>query len=399
MIQTKSGSERRYSQIETYYSISPLTKSVDDSIPTAYVVNFEDEEGFAVLGANRLVPDIVAITESGKIDPLTLQVTSNPEVSINSDATFVDMDESEIEYFNDNVFITTDSLYFCNEDNDYYDGVSTTDDMATSLIQECLRTTTSDFYVDNRVEGESSSPRYYTKSPLLGQCSWGQTSPYNKYCKRGTSKQAEAFTGCSTTAMAMIVAYNEYPQNLIINDVQIDYKKIKNYPLSLLYDTEIEYISLLMGSIFNSVRKVTTSSYTMITPYQIKKLMQKFGYVNVNKLNASKLNSNLLDAISQMLGNNKPVFISAIPSCWKYGHSWVVDGAKYSANNTYLLHMNFGWKGSNNGYFASECINPSRAESYDDPGNVLNQNYRYSWHFRIITYDVPQTQRQMRVSF
>lgn len=280
---------------------------MDDSIPTAYVVNFEDDEGFAVLGANRLVPDIVAITESGKINPLTLQVTSNPEVSINSDATFVDMDESEIEYFNDNVFITTDSLYFCNEDNDYYDGVSTTDDMATSLIQEYLRTTTSDFYVDNRVEGDSSSPRYYTKSPLLGQCSWGQTSPYNKYCKRGTSKQAEAFTGCSTTAMAMIVAYNEYPQNLIINDVQIDYKKIKNYPLSLLYDTEIEYISLLMGSIFNSVRKVTTSSYTMITPYQIKKLMQKFGYVNVNKLNASKLNSNLLDAISQMLGNNKPV--------------------------------------------------------------------------------------------
>ena len=70
MIQTKSGYTRSYDQVSTYFRKGILTKSgSDENLPTAYVVNFENDEGFAVLGANNVVPDVIAVTESGSINP------------------------------------------------------------------------------------------------------------------------------------------------------------------------------------------------------------------------------------------------------------------------------------------------------------------------------------------
>lgn len=34
-----------------------------------YVVNFQDEEGFAIIPANRNMPELLAVTESGSYDP------------------------------------------------------------------------------------------------------------------------------------------------------------------------------------------------------------------------------------------------------------------------------------------------------------------------------------------
>ena len=91
-------------------------------------------------------------------------------------------------------------------------------------------------------------------------------------------------------------------------------------------------VALLMGSIYNQVNKLTGEDYTLITPEQIRKRMKDFGYTNVTKYADSKLNDEMKKAIAQMLNNNKPVFISAIPEnpYFTSAHSWVIDGAKYS---------------------------------------------------------------------
>ena len=64
---TKSEPRRKISTISEYYGETPLTKANDKGeqikIPQAYLVNFEGEKGFAVLGANNKVPDIVAVTD------------------------------------------------------------------------------------------------------------------------------------------------------------------------------------------------------------------------------------------------------------------------------------------------------------------------------------------------
>ncbi len=409
MLQTKSGLNRTYSDVSIYFRDCILTKSDSgEDLPTAYVVNFDNNEGFAVLGANDLVPDIIAVTEEGQIDPVNLKVVPHLE-TIDNQLMFKDMDDSEIDEFNSKVTFTTDSLFYSTEDEDYYVGAVNSDGMATALIQECIRVSyDTTITIDGETNigsspGTSTTNRYNTQSPLLTY-SWAQASPYNYFCKRGLMKDKEAYTGCSSTAMAMIVAYNEFPQTLIINRDTLSYPGMKGrFIIQDISEPYADQIALLMGGIYNFVTKVTTSSFTLITPKQIQKRMQEFGYLNVVKTDASSLTTSMIDSISNMLGDDKPVFISAIPKGiknWKSGHSWVVDGAKYSSNNTYLLHMNFGWEGTSNGYYATNSINPSKAFEFDDNSiDVSDSDYVYNWHFRIITYDVPSSQRNFTITY
>lgn len=72
---TRSGRPREIVSVSTYYGSHKGTQTETraanehvDSIPNAYLVNFGNGEGFAVLGANTAVPEIVAVTENGQIE-------------------------------------------------------------------------------------------------------------------------------------------------------------------------------------------------------------------------------------------------------------------------------------------------------------------------------------------
>lgn len=412
LLLTKSGQSRKYVDVYTYYEGGLRTKSdTGDTIselPTAYVVNFENEEGFAVLGANNIVPDIIAVTEAGSINPVTLEVVSSRDVIKKSSSFFEDMDEEEIEAFYNQVVITADSLLYSVEDDDYYVGnLDNIEEFTSRMIHQTICTSFQDYYTgpgsgseggQNTTPSGPSQTNYTEKAPMLNY-SWGQSYPFNIYCKRGAKKNKAAYTGCSTTAMAMIAAYNEFPDRLIINDIQIAWKEIKSQPLadSLAFYCQT-HIALLMGGIYNFVKKSPTKDYTLITPRQIQKRMKEFGYTDVKRTCATSLTTSMLSQISQMLSEGKPVFISAIPKGilnWGSGHSWVIDGAKYSPGGTYLLHMNFGWRGNSNGYFSKSSLNPAKAYEFDDPNLVYeDRDYVYNWNFRILTYNVPEEEKE-----
>lgn len=406
--QTRSGGMRRYSTVSTYYCERVITRTDEgtttEELPTAYIINFENDEGFAVLGANEAIPDILAVTESGHIDPASLQVNAGTNCVSTDFFSDNDMDESEISEFNENVTIIDGSLFYSQEDDDYYVGSADVDEFTSELIRQGIENSYREFNIEDPTAGPESGDRYEEyaiHSPMLSY-SWGQSSPYNIYCKRGCKKDKEALTGCSTTAMAMIVAYNEFPQTLIINDTQISYNGIKSgEDIESVAETYKNQISLLMGGIFKKVYKWTGRNFTMITPRQIKKCMDKFKYSNVKRISASSMTSSMIGKISDMLENSKPVFISAIPKeCNNYlsGHSWVIDGAKYSYDNEYLLHMNLGWRFYSNGYYSTSCLNPAHAEEYDNPNKVdTSADYHYGWHFRIITYDVPISANELTI--
>ncbi len=110
---TKSESKRRISTISEYYGETPLTKAGDKGeqikIPKAYLVNFEGERGFAVLGANNKVPDIVAVTESGIIkDDLSVVVKGGdtPLIYNNEDYDFDDTPNSDYSKEDDEYYTT-----------------------------------------------------------------------------------------------------------------------------------------------------------------------------------------------------------------------------------------------------------------------------------------------------
>lgn len=379
---TRSGRPREIVSVSTYYGShkgaqteTRAANEHEDSIPNAYLVNFGNGEGFAVLGANTAVPEIVAVTENGQIEEDLTVIFSEIQDSHKDN----DPDDQQIDTVG----------YYCVEDDDFYSAAATN----AEFVSECIRSAVDCRFEMGYDEGGLNSPPLTTKEPLLN-ISWGQEEPYNKYCNRRNlaGKQKPALTGCSATAMAMIVAHNEYPQTLVINGENINWAEMKKDTLAgNLTSKGKDDVARLIGSIYNFVNKIAQPGFTLITPEQIKKRMQGFGYTNVEKHCASDFTYSMKRATSAMLADNKPVFISAIPKNWTKGHSWVIDGAKYSStqSNTYLLHFNFGWEGLSNGYFSTSCLNPAEAEEYDNPSKKSSSSYAYSWHFRLITYDVP----------
>ena len=155
-----------------------------------------------------------------------------------------------------------------------------------------------------------------------------------------------------------------------------------------------EYVALLFGSIYNNISKWATSGFTLILPSQIESWMSSHGYYNVHRETFSSFTESHLASISNMLQQNKPIFFSAlargIPEAFKDGHSWVIDGAKYTEFDYYMLHFNFGWNGSCNGYFFPAVINPNSGY-YDPEDNGNHENINYTWHYQMITYDGPSS--------
>lgn len=370
LAETRATDQRIIQSVETHYC------SKDGAIEEAdaYIVNFTNNEGFAILGANADVDEIVAVTESGHIDASTLEVSfcesgivNRDTVSLKHAAFIKQIIESGL----------TSGKQGGHRDGGDIDWEEEDGPPGTG----------------GGGGGNGGGSSYVTRSPMLTY-SWGQQSPYNWYCFRTTlgGNTVNAYTGCSTTAMAMIVAYNEFPQTLTVNDTTLNWTLMKSeYTADDLSVMGKNHVALLMGSIYNHVEKIATDGYTMITPQQIKYRMEDYDYTNVVKLSDSDFTTDMVSAVSQMLSQYKPVFISAIPGVdFSDAHSWVIDGAKYYYAS-YLLHFNFGWQGSCNGYFSISCMNPAHGIEYDN-GYTYDEgdDYTYNWHFRVITYDIPE---------
>lgn len=390
---TRSGKGRTISSVSVYSK--PMTRAqMEDATeaPSAYLVNFDDDEGFAVLGATTDVPDIVAVVESGHIeDDLTIVVpeeeNESPEIEDEEDDEY-EMDEDSLDVY-------------CAEDGDYYSAQQAPIAVVGSLISTGLD--------EEDPSGEGCitvRKTYTTRLPIL-KTNWGQKSPYNKYCRRRNLafKIKSALAGCSNTALAMIMTAMEYPDTLIIRDTVLDWQSMKRNPsTSNLSPSSEESVYLLLGYIYYNVNRIALKGSTLITPEQIKKLMSKMGYPNVQKLSSPSFSDDMLEAVSDMLKGGRPVFLSAIPKKLRHAHSWVVDGAKYSSTDKrqYLLHFNFGWSGICNGYFSTKCLNPTKAYEYDVVSAYntdTDKDYVYMQHFRLITYDRPLYHKMMNVSF
>ncbi len=382
--------KREIETIETHYGKGASgTKAA--AIPDAYIVNFKNEEGFAVLGANTDVAPIVAVTEKGSLEPGFL------DIDFEDDPITEDVDGNTIDLSTFN--------FYSEEYNDYY--VMQT--APKQLIQECLRNgiaAGTGSSSDERYSTTGIGFSYFNHSTEWDQGDWDEKGVYNRYCYKYTligKEKKYVKAGCSTTAMATIVAYNEFPANLYVLGKKIDYKKIKSVDNPISSDRTSEEIKegvgLLFGSIFHSVNPTfCLKKGTCITPEEIKKCFELFGYINVKKYEDSSFSSSLKKATSDMLANKKPVFISAMPHLGINGHSWVIDGSCYNGD-TWMLHCDWGGGGKDNGFVSSDCFKPK-----SDSDELSKEYKEYTWHFRVVTYDIPnetdpEANRYIHVTF
>ena len=211
--------------------------------------------------------------------------------------------------------------------------------------------------------------------PLLST-TWDQGSPYNSMCPG--SGWSKCPTGCVATAMAQVMKYWSYPAKGCGSHTYTC-TTYNNQTLSADFGNTTYNWSSMPNSVTSSNTAVATlmfhcgvavemqyttsgSGAQTIDPYGNNypsaeaAFKSYFGYVSTlkGKRKSSFSESDWISMLKVELDAGRPVMYSGYDEDLTDGHAFVCDG--YNSSN--YFHFNWGWSGSNDGYFAVSSLNP-----------------------------------------
>lgn len=231
------------------------------------------------------------------------------------------------------------------------------------------------------------SPRHASTSisPLL-QSLWNQNAPFNDMCPVDNVSGQRCVTGCAATSVAMVFHYWKYP-NGTTPQLPSYTTNTRGIKVDALAPTTFDW-----GNMLNNYR----GSYTANNSQAVAKLMRYVGQAEemdyTSSGSSARQSSTLVaartfgyDPDADILGkkNDETGTVYYTDENWaamlQYelsqgrplvymgvskndsGHAFNVDGYNAS-DNTY--HVNFGWSGNYNGYYALNAFNGA-GEVYD----------------------------------
>lgn len=336
---------------------------VDDAdAPRAYVVNFDNGAGFAILADDERLPtNIFAYCESGNLDA----TTDNPGVLL-----FLE----EAEYYLANAPLRIIETIHVPLNYRPNMSVKPSNWGVTSRAQ----------YGWTRYN--NTPQEVERKTPLLS-VNWGQSYPYNLVTPVINGTQCP--TGCVATAAVQIMSYYQWPQSVSVNGQNWGV----NWSAALGGDIIGANIPYLMRAVGNGVGMSYAPNESGAQSADVPSMLRSYGYTT------SDLSSYNLYTVTQEISNRRPVYVKGRTPDDASGHAWVVDGylkfrddgfqvvdhvddsdvehpfqigqriTPISVTNTYL-HCNWGWSSSYNGYFIDFRINSGGY--FDNPNTVGN---------------------------
>lgn len=224
--------------------------------------------------------------------------------------------------------------------------------------------------------------------PLLST-EWHQNAPFNDLCN---GKSA----GCGAIAVAQVMKYYHYPQSFSLNGYAFNWD---NIPVNSSSNSDQAALVRLAG---NAINTHYNSFGAWATPGDLESGMEFLGY------NVSRDDHNYGSVETQLFNYQRPVIMGGnannipLPNPLNYignSHYWVCDGARRITTGQMLyftewqpygnevfttgwntmnspgilggirylyFHMNWGWGGNHNGWFAFNNINSG------------NGNYKYA---------------------
>jgi hypothetical protein len=197
--------------------------------------------------------------------------------------------------------------------------------------------------------GDNEIIDYFAVQPLL-RTEWDQGCVYNALCPNGTDVNNcyKAPTGCVATAQAQTMFYHRKPLifNWLSMPVPGGFFLNNNNP-----NWDVSY---LMRHIGYSVRMSYGSKGSETdTENIIYSLKNDYGYSSADWIDYTfqPIEHNLRWGLPVVLRGRQKQFLG-----FSYdGHAWVIDGFQKTVYVTYtmvLSHMNWGWGGISNGWYA-----------------------------------------------
>ena len=224
------------------------------------------------------------------------------------------------------------------------------------------------------VSAKAATSTYTAVSPIL-DCRWGQNWPYNEMCP--TIGSDHAVTGCVATAISQIMYEHKHPAkgtgshsytsetNNITSSVNFgsttydwnnmlpyyDWYYAENYT-----DAQVSAVATLLYHVgVSSNMDYGVDGSGAYSGEALYNMTEYFDYDKaINPMSKDVMpEADILTAISNDLQLGRPVYISG-STVNNEGHAFVCDGIRQDG----YLHINWGWDGYSDGYFALSALNP-----------------------------------------
>lgn len=356
------GGERQYAIAGTDVVASAAATRSGTGVDTLlYIVNFENDGGYALLGADDRIDDVIALVDEGNMSAEEFLAAACNGTSLTR--------ASDIPPHKELLF--RNILYYCERSIDDVGG--------GQPIPE-------PFYT-NWLQGIAIEPLITTN--------WHQYQPYNKCCPVVEGDNCVA--GCVAIALAQIAAYNKMAHNVgpdVLHEIPLDWDGILARVNSSMADPSAAALLVYaMG------REVDMNYGPYSSSSNIKKAARALPWLGYWDVSNTRYN---LDIIRLMVGERRlPVYMNGNGEHADgrvVGHAWVIDGYYqyyriiYNKNllNTVggqeyiigqetadLVHCNFGWGGTCNGYYLSNVFVLTGGPVIPDPISGHNDIENY----------------------
>lgn len=361
----------------------------DKNIPLAYIVNYADNKGYAILAADTQLPPVIAIGDSGvfSTDGFLQYISGEYNTRLSEELN----PAQELQYTMVNNSLTLNGLPTI--DNQ----ITPTLARDTTMILKCM-------------------PLVPTK--------WGQRAPYNYYSPLDANGN-KYLAGCVPVAGAQVLAslcyhHNFWPTIAIDNEFEVNWYEINRMIFEDTYkfnsnDTSSDALNVakLIRSIGKNINADYTTNSTTASTSDLVGLYTTLGIQSAQIRSSSVVTKN--DLFDMIVRKNLPVNARADDENGTEGHSFILDGwlrleysqiglhpedmgnnfIVYFPNNTQyqfdLVHVNFGWNGTCDGYYHPGSFDTSSDEFHDyaeEDDNAVVRPYNYDINVRYLTYEL-----------
>lgn len=220
---------------------------------------------------------------------------------------------------------------------------------------------------------------FRTVGPLLTTV-WGQGTYYNAMCPPDAAgPDGHVLTGCVATAMAQIMRYWSFPP---VGNGSHSYNCPPYGTLSADFGSTAYNWAAMPDRVTSTNTDVATICYHAGVAVNMQygpngsgaystdvpnALITYFKYANTTQYRSksSYSSSTWENMMKEELDNSRPIYYSG-SSSQSGGHAFVMDG--YQNSN---FHINWGWNGSYNGYYALTALNPGSENFTSDQAAVI----------------------------
>jgi hypothetical protein len=289
-----------------------------------YIVTYEGG-GFAIIGADERIPEILAFSEDSDFPFESEEIT-------------LDMENKEIPlglHFWLNDMKTAVSLLRTKNINIFMDGDNTVE-----------------IYSGGGLPGSYPNEDYPFGYMLTTK--WGQKNGYNQYIPLCSSGSQQASAGCGPVALAQIMKYWEYPP-VTFNWANMAGTYATTATATLLSD---------IYDATNSYSDPSDNCATLTVQNQMYYALNNYGYYNSNWFHPF----NITTAKNEISSDRPVLLFASVEGNSGAAHYWVTDGQfslvmidlnnQANSQEHYYFHMNWGWYGDYNGWYKSNVSSP-----------------------------------------